>query len=373
MAGGVAAHAGLGHALNIAPNDWSAVDAIAEAAVLARVTPGLQICLRRDGEILYSRGFGLGNLETGTVVGPASVFRIGSVTKEFTAALVLPMAEKGQLGLGDPLARFLPRFPLSGVTVSQLLTHTSGLSNYTSTMSAEEYLRQSGQERSMQEMIDIVSQAQPLAVSEAGAGWAYSNSGYILLGAVIEHVTGSYAEAMDQMLAPLNLRATAVDDGTDVVPGRVSGYFAKPQAAAGFANAPYAAMSYAGASGAVRSTAEDLCRWRSALLDGRVLGEKALAFMTTPVRLQSGELPRDGSGSEVRYGGGVFLDPLDGQPALRGGGAIQGFVATCDTAIAAKQTLAILLNVDGNGAEGLPALTRDLKRAVRQVLTVSQA
>jgi len=188
---------------------------------------------------------------------------------------------------------------------------------------------------------------------------------------VVESITGSYAQAMAEFLGPLGLQSTAVDDGREVVEGRVSGYVAQPEASAKFANAPYAAMSYAGASGAMRATAEALCLWRSALLSGRVVSADSLTFMTTPARLSNGALPTDESGSEIVYGAGVYLDSMEGRPALRGGGAIQGFVAVCDTVIPSRLTTAILLNVDGNGATGVRSLMRDLRRAVRDALAAT--
>jgi CubicO group peptidase (beta-lactamase class C family) len=350
---------------------WNAVEAVGQAAILSQAVPGMQVCVRRGDAVLFSRGFGLSNLETRTATDAKSVFRIGSVTKEFTAALVLSLAEKGRLRLDDPLGRFLPSFPVPALTLGQLLTHTSGLSNYTSTVSAQTYLEQSRQDRSMQEMVEVVAGAEPLVMSEPGAAWAYSNSGYVLLGAVIESIAGSYAQAMADFLRPLGLQNTAVDDGREVIDGRVSGYVAQPEASAKFANAPYAAMSYAGASGAMRATAEELGLWRSALLSGWVVSADSLAFMTTPARLSSGGLPTDDAGSEILYGAGVYLDPMEGRPALRGGGAVQGFVAVCDTVIPTRLTTAILLNVDGNGAPGVRTVMRDLRRAVRDAVAAT--
>jgi CubicO group peptidase (beta-lactamase class C family) len=371
-ASGVVATGALAKSAAPAVGDaWNAVEAVGQAAILSQAVPGMQVCVRRGDAVLFSRGFGLSNLETRTATDAKSVFRIGSVTKEFTAALVLSLAEKGRLRLDDPLGRFLPSFPVPALTLGQLLTHTSGLSNYTSTVSAQTYLEQSRQDRSMQEMVEVVAGAEPLVMSEPGAAWAYSNSGYVLLGAVIESIAGSYAQAMADFLRPLGLQNTAVDDGREVIDGRVSGYVAQPEASAKFANAPYAAMSYAGASGAMRATAEELGLWRSALLSGWVVSADSLAFMTTPARLSSGGLPTDDAGSEILYGAGVYLDPMEGRPALRGGGAVQGFVAVCDTVIPTRLTTAILLNVDGNGAPGVRTVMRDLRRAVRDAVAAT--
>ncbi|HYC75198.1 serine hydrolase domain-containing protein [Brevundimonas sp.] len=348
--------------------DWSSVVGIAESATAAGTTPGLQISVRRGEEVLFSQGFGLSNIETQTPVAPTSVFRIGSITKEFTAALVLSLAEGGYVSPDDRLGRFFPGFPRPDVSLEQLITHTSGLSNYTNVVPAETYLEQSRLDRTTEEMVSVVAAATPLQLFASGSGWAYSNSGYVLLGAVIEQVTGSYADALAHLVGPLGLSATAVDDASDVVPARASGYVARPDIADRFANAPFASMSYAGASGAMRSTADDLGRWRSALLDGRVVREPTLRKLITPVRLGAGDLPTSSSGEPILYGGGVYLDPIAGAPALRGGGTIQGFAATCDTLIESRQTLTILMNVDPNSASGLSTLRRDLRRAINAVI-----
>lgn len=354
-----------------AASDWSAITQIAEAAIASGVTPGLQISVGERDQVHFSRGFGLANLETETAVAKTSVFRIGSITKEFTAALLLSLAGRGRLTLGDPVGRYLPDFPLPDLNLDQLLTHTSGLSNYTSAVTAEVFLQQSRLDRTPAEMVAVVSTAEPLQQFPAGSNWAYSNSGYILLGAVIEAITGDYAEALAEFLRPVGLQHTAVDNAADIVAGRVSGYAAIVDTEGEFENASFVAMTNAGASGAMRSTADDLNRWRSVLLAGELLSEASLRKIITPVRLASGELPSDESGGSVFYGGGVYLDPLDGAPAMRGGGAIQGFSASCDTVIQSGLSIAILMNVQPHGAPGFSALGRDLRRAVQAVIAPS--
>lgn len=374
LVGGAATMASVvmtGTAQSASVADWSAVRRIAEAAVAEGLTPGVQISVSRGEERLFSQGFGFANLETATAVTPTSVFRIGSITKEFTAALLLSLVEQGHVSIDDPVGRFLPAFPLPDLSLDQLLTHTSGLSNYTSTVTAEVFLQQSRLDRTTAEMVDVVAGAEPLQQFPAGTGWAYSNSGYILLGAVIERVAGNYADALAEFLRPAGLTHTVVDEASDVVTGRASGYAATPNTERPFQNASFVAMTNAGASGALRSTADDLNRWRAALLAGRLLGEASLSKLITPVRLPSGELPSDGSGGSIFYGGGVYLDPLAGAPAMRGGGAIQGFTANCDTVIGSRLSICVLMNVQPHGAPGFSAMGRELTRAVQTVLATA--
>lgn len=354
--------------------DWSAIDAIVETAIAARVTPGLQLCVRDRENELFSKGYGVANLETGSPVTPDTVFRIGSVTKEFTAALVLRLSERGLLSLNDQVGQHLQVPAEVGVvTLAQLIGHVSGLSNYTSAQSAEEYLVNSRMDRTTAEMVGVVLATQPLFLSKPGSAWAYSNSNYILLGAVVEAVTGKpFAEAVRvELSAPLSLSSLAVDDEDQVVGGRASGYFAKLEATTGFANAPFAAMSYAGASGSIRSTASDLCRWRSALMAGNILASPSMDFMFAPARLSSLENIDRNASPAIDYGAGLYLNPIAGRSALRGGGSIQGFVATSDSLLAEQITWTILLNVDGNGTTGLRELMRDLQAHIRSAVLAS--
>lgn len=350
---------------------WSELDNLVESAITSNVTPGLQLCVRGPEGERFSRGYGSANLEAGTAVTADSVFRIGSVTKEFTAVALLRFSDQGRLSLEDTLDRHLPAAGAMGkITLAQLMGHTSGLNNYTAAQTAEEYLRNARLDRSTSEMVEIVARTTPLFLFEPGTDWAYSNSGYVLLGAVIESISGlSLPEAFqDLVLGPLSLSRSAVDDAADVVSGRAAGYVANAEAPPAFLNAPFAAMSYAGASGSMRSTASDLCRWRSALLSGQVLSADALKVMLFPVRLSNGAAPvtksADGRESQIRYGGGLYLDPIRGRRAMRGGGGIQGFVAVCDSLIDTRVTWAVLMNVDGNGAAGLGGLLGDIQRTI---------
>lgn len=361
-------------AFHITGADWTAIDAIAETAIAARVTPGAQLCVRDRENELFSKGYGVANLETGSPVTPDTVFRIGSVTKEFTAALVLRLSEQGFLSLNDPVGRHL-QLPseVGAITLAQLIGHVSGLSNYTSTQSAEEYLVNSRMVRTTAEMVGVVLAAKPLFHSRPGSEWAYSNSNYILLGAVVEAVTGKpFAEAVRiNLSSPLSLSSLAVDDEDQVVGGRASGYSANLEVATGFDNAPFAAMSYAGASGSMRSTASDLCRWRSALMAENVLARSSMDFMFAPARLSSSEVANRNVSQAIDYGAGLYLNPIAGRSALRGGGSVQGFVATSDSLLAEQITWTIIMNVDGNGATGLPELMRDLQAQIRNIVLAS--
>ncbi len=336
-----------------APSPWAAVEAQATQMVAGKLTPGVEICVRRKGAVIFSKGFGSANLETAAAMTPASVCRIGSITKQFTAAAILQLAEEGKLSLNDNLAVYLPDFPnAERLSLRRMLSHTSGLGNYTEGQ-INRFLQETRTDRSTAEMIKLMADASPKLVYEPGTAWRYSNTAFVLLGVIIEKVSGkSYAQVMQERLfTPLGLTHTAVDDAADVVAGRASGYSSARQSASGFNNASFIAMSAPGGAGNLRSTAEDLCAWHGALLGGKVLKPESLEAMLTPVTLNDGKLPtqKNGKGetSDVRYGFGVGLDLRDGKATIAHAGGIQGFISYLETLPDEQLTYAVLMNTDG--------------------------
>jgi CubicO group peptidase (beta-lactamase class C family) len=278
--------------------------------------PGAVALIARGGRPIFRRAIGLADLEFGIMLEPDMIFRIGSVTKQFTAAGILLLADRGKLTLDDDVTRYLPDFQTGGrrITLEHLLTHTSGIANYTDLPA---WRSSWGSDLTPPQIIDLFRHAPP--TGEPGAAWRYSNSGYILLGAVLEKVTGkSYAEFMrNQVFLPLGLAQTMYDDPRKVMPRRARGYVRDGD---GFANAPYLSMTQPFAAGALVSTVDDLARWDAALSSGRLLSAASIARMFTPYRLASGE----SSG----YGLGWQLASHDGHVFAEHGGGIPGFA--CD-------------------------------------------
>jgi D-alanyl-D-alanine carboxypeptidase len=336
-----------------APSPWTAVEAQAAKMVADKLTPGVSICVRKNGATLFSKGFGLADIETATPMSPASVCRIGSITKQFTASVILQLAQEGKLSLDDTLGVYLPDFPnAKQLGLRRMLSHTSGLGNYTEAPIGQ-FLQASRTDRSTAELVKAMADASPKLVYEPGTAWRYSNTAFVLLGVVIETVSGkSYARAMQERLfAPLGLGHTAVDNAADVVPNRASGYSSARQSASGFENASYIAMSFPGGAGNLRSTAEDLCAWHGALLGGKVLKPESLKAMLTPVTFNDGKLPTQkngkGEAADIHYGFGIGLEPRDGKPTIAHAGGIQGFISYLETLPDEQVTYAVLLNTDG--------------------------
>lgn len=263
----------------------------------------------RHGRVIVERSYGAADLENHVPVTNDTEFSIASITKQLTAAAVLQLADRGALSLDDDISRFLPDFPAHdrGVTVRRLLNHTAGIHNVNS---LPRYWEQSGQATTPEKLIALFRDL-PLDF-EPGTSYAYSNSGYILLGAVIEKATGTtYDEYVRKnLLAPLQLNRM-VDAGTArLIEHRAHGYtFAEGS----FANASHFHDSQAFAMGSMYSTAEALARWTDALHHGRVLPAAAYRQMIEPGVLPDGESLTYGYGMEVgRIGGFHFLGHAGG-------------------------------------------------------------
>lgn len=339
------------------------VDAVAARALANGSAAGLAIGVSRDGRPVLLRGYGFANLEDRTPVTADTVFRIGSITKEFTAASILLLAERGKLSVDDPLAKYLPGFPRGNeVTLRQLLTHTSGIHNYTALPDFATAI--SHRELSTAGMVDVIARQQPLFDFAPGTKYSYSNSGFLLLGAVIEKVSGQpYAAFVEaNVLTPLGLRHTRPDVAAEVVPGRAGGYERAKGAGGGFTNADYISTTTAASAGAMRSTVGDLLRWHEALLGGKLLRPQSLRMMLSPGRLKDGRLasttaPASPDGSPPPdYGFGIEVGTRHGRRMIGHGGAINGFNASLQTYPDQRTTIVLLANTGGGAYTLAPTL-----------------
>jgi D-alanyl-D-alanine carboxypeptidase len=167
----------------------AAIDRAAQAAISAGESPGLQVAVYKDGEPLLVKGYGSANLELNVPVGNDNVFRIGSVTKQFTAAALLKLEEEGRLSTNDRLSRYYPSYPRAAdITLAQMLHHTSGLHNYTDDAVLLE--REAGLALTTDQWVERFARMPKTQDFEPGTGWSYSNTAYFLLGGVIEKVEG---------------------------------------------------------------------------------------------------------------------------------------------------------------------------------------
>jgi len=275
--------------------------------------PGAAVLVLERGKTVLRKGYGMAELELGVPIAPDMVFRVGSVTKEFTAACILKLVEEGRLSLDDPVSKLLPDFPTGGrrVTVEQLLTHTSGLRSYTDMPSWAGHRRE---DWTLSEL-EAFFRGEPFDF-EPGTRWHYDNSGYVLLGAILEKVAGKpYADVVaETIFRPLGMKDTRYGSDAPIVPGRVAGYVKGP---GGVLNAPFLSMTQPYAAGALVSTVDDLARWHAGLDAGRVVSPGILRRLWTPKVLPDG--------TDTRYGFGWILWNYRGRRVVEHGGGINGF------------------------------------------------
>jgi CubicO group peptidase (beta-lactamase class C family) len=282
------------------------------------------------------------------------------LTKQFTAAAVLLLAEQGKLKIDDKLSMYLPNFPrASEVTLRDLLDHTSGIHNFTES-SVIDKISTSG--ATVDELIADIAGQSPLYDFEPGTGWWYSNSNYALLGAVIEKVSGkTWAAFMKaEIFNKLGMTDTAADDARDVVPRRASGYSLIGGAPRRFRNADFTDMSVPYAAGALRSTVQDMARWNAALFGGELLKPESLKEMLAPGRLRNGAEDQ----TAIAWPGGKAFPPppgyvpgpyafgLDhhsenGRRIVGHDGSIAGFDSLMQTYIDEGLTIIVLTNTNG--------------------------
>jgi CubicO group peptidase (beta-lactamase class C family) len=294
------------------------------------------ILVAEKGKIIYEKGFGMANMEWAIPNQPDTKFRIGSVTKQFTAALILQLVEEGKIKLDGKISDYLTdyRKDTGGkVTIHQLLNHTSGIPDYTHRPDFSAEIS-----RNPYSVADFVKKfASGDLEFEPGSKFSYSNSGYSLLGAIIEKVTGKSYEAVltERILKPLGMTNSGYDHHSPLLQKRAGGYQKTPD---GFVNAAYLDMSIPYAAGSIYSTVEDLYKWDQSLYEDKILSAESKKLMFTP-----------GLGN---YGYGIRISD---QPIgktdqktkiIEHGGAINGFNSLITRAVEKRQTVIILDNVN---------------------------
>ncbi|HET7434348.1 MAG TPA: serine hydrolase domain-containing protein [Thermoanaerobaculia bacterium] len=319
----------------------------AETAMAAGV-PGLQIAVADHGQVIYSEAFGMTDRESAIATTPRSIMQIGSVTKQFTAAAILRLAERGKLTLDDRIDTYVPEFNSRGATITlrQLLSHTSGVRRDWILFPPPAGF-DFGAPVTRAQVIETLNNGQTLNFPP-GAAWSYSNAGYMLLGFAIESITGmSYADFIHQEFAlPLGLLDTGLCGSHDLpVP---KGYVQIPNGS-WIRKAP-THPSINVANGAICSTAFDLARWSHLLATGNVVLPASYATMTTPVHIVN-EIP------VINYGLGFFLQKQLGYSTAWHGGAIDGFQAFLLDVPERDMTIAVTNNAFPAPATCDPMLT----------------
>jgi CubicO group peptidase (beta-lactamase class C family) len=279
----------------------------AQAAAKAERFSGA-ILVARDGKVLVSKGYGMADVENDVPNTPETKFRLGSITKQFTAAAILLLQERGKLSVQDSICKYVVPCPEAWqpVTIHHLLSHTGGVPNLTSFPDYQKTKREpTTVEATVGRFRDLPLEFKP------GENYKYSNSGYVLLGHVIEKVSGKSYESFlrENIFEPLGMTSTGYDHADEIVKRRARGYAPGPEGRV--VNASYLDMSIPFSAGGLYSTVGDLYLWDQALHGGKLLKKPSLDAMLTPVR--------------NNYGYGFGVDKIFARPMAGHGGGIEGF------------------------------------------------
>jgi CubicO group peptidase (beta-lactamase class C family) len=314
--------------------DTTRMNELAEAYAKSGVFMG-SVLVWKDGQVLLDKGYGYANLEFQVPNAPDTKFRLGSMTKQFTAAAILLLQERGKLKLDDPVKKYIPDAPAAWdkITIRNLLNHTSGVPSFTSLPDFASHVRNPV---APQDEFGWVKD-KPLEFAP-GTKWAYSNSGYSLLGLIIEKTSGvTYQQFLaDNIFKPLGMKDSGYDSNSIIIARHASGYVPGHD---GMAVAGYSDMTVPYAAGALYSTTHDILTWDQALFGSKVLKPASLKAMTTP-----------GLGD---YGFGFWIHTAEGHTDVSHPGAIDGFNTAGHYLTTDKLAVIVLGNLNGPGPDAL--------------------
>jgi CubicO group peptidase (beta-lactamase class C family) len=326
------------------PSPEKEADALFSPLIKAN-DPGLAVLVAQDGKILFEKGYGLADREHQVAVTPETKFRIGSITKQFTAAAILKLQEEGKLSVNDKLPKYIWDYPRGDeVTLHHLLTHTSGIHSYTSKPG---FMEQVTNATTTEQLIKSF-QNDPYDF-DPGAKWSYDNSGYILLGDIVEQVSRkSYAAFLrENFFQPLGMTNTGVYSSDLALTHEALGYSFQDGK---FGRAVNWNMSWAGGAGALYSTVEDLYRWNEGVFNGKVLNAASLKAAFTPVKTKENKDDDSGDG----YGYGWIVGKRRGLQEIWHNGGLNGFSSSLLRLPKENFTVAILANSEPEAPKVAP-------------------
>jgi CubicO group peptidase (beta-lactamase class C family) len=308
------------------------------------------VLVARGDNILLDKGYGFADVEWNVPDSTKTKFRLGSITKQFTAASIMLLQERGKLKVTDLVKKYMPDAPAAWdkITIFNLLTHTSGIPNFTSFpdyRSIEPF--PITPEKLVAQFRDKPLDFQP------GEKWSYSNSGYVLLGYLIEKISGeSYAKFVkDNIFKPLAMKDSGYDSNSAIIPDRAQGYTRGPN---GLANAGYINMTVPFSAGGLYSTTGDLLLWEQGLFGGKLLSPESLKEMTTPFKSD--------------YAFGLAVHTVNGRRVIDHGGGIEGFNTMLAYYPEEKLTVAVLGNLNGQAPQEIAQDLGALAQGERVVL-----
>jgi D-alanyl-D-alanine carboxypeptidase len=317
----------------------SPYDAILKRAI-GTGGPGAAAIVVIGGKVVFRQAYGMANLELGVPLQPDMVFRLGSVTKQFTATAIMMLVEQGKVGLQDPIDKFLPGYPMQGhvITVEHLLTHTSGIQSYTDIPGWATGRIMT--DMTVKELVDGFKN-EPMQFAP-GTRYRYNNSGFVLLGAIIEQASGQSYEAFitERIFKPLGMTHSYYGSNEPIIPRRADGY---TDGAGGPRHAQYLSMTQPYAAGSLVSTVDDLAIWDASLGTEKLLKRASFEKMWTPYRLTDG--------TSTDYGYGWATGTLRGHRTIEHGGGIPGFSTFALRLPDDRAFVAVLCNTDRPAAD----------------------
>ena len=291
--------------------------------------PGASVLVSQNGEIIFQKGFGYANIEKKIRVTPDTKFKIGSISKQFTAAAILKLQEEGRISTADKLSKYIPDFPRGNeVTIYQLLTHTSGIHDY-----------------DFQPNLDVSQPVTPQALLDVikknsydfnpGERFQYDNSGYFILGYIVAKLSGRTLGdyLYETFFKPLGMTNTGIYETNIVLDNEAQGYSIKDETVK---KADFQEMSWALGVGSIYSTTGDLFKWNEAVFNGKVLKDATLKAAFTQAILNNG--------GKVDYGFGWFLSINRGLRFIQHSGVSSGFFSYLERQPENKLTVCVLLN-----------------------------
>jgi CubicO group peptidase (beta-lactamase class C family) len=275
---------------------------------------GVAALVAKNGKIIYRKAFGKANLELEVNMTPENVFQIGSITKQFTSVAILMLLEEGLLSLEDDITKFIPTYPTNGkkITIHHLLTHTSGIKSYTS-------MQRFGEVMTIDEtplkFIDFFKN-EPMDF-DPGEKYLYNNSGYFILGYIVEKVSGiSYPKFIqERIFDAIDMKSSCYGSHKKLIKNRASGY----QKGAEFSNAQYISLTLPYAAGSIMSNVDDMLKWQTAITSNVFLKKATIDKAFTNYTLINGD--------KINYGYGWSINEINDVPTIEHGGAIPGYLS----------------------------------------------
>ena len=331
------------------------IDSIVEEGMERDLVVGTSIGVQKGGELIVAKGYGFADFENRVEATEHTVYRLGSVTKQFTAMAVMMLVEQGKIRLDDDLTKYLPGYPIQGhrITIDRLLNHTSGIKGYTEM--GEKFWNKSRLDLSHEEMIDLFS-AEPFEFAP-GERYQYNNSAYYLLGVIIEKVSGmSYADYLSEnIFEPLGLAETYYLYNSPIIENRAEGYEVREGKTI---NDDPLSMWLPFSAGSLGSSVLDLLQWQAALESHRLISKASFQKMKTP-----GTLNDD---TKTTYAYGLAVGNMEGYTKISHGGGINGFRTQLSHYPEEDLTVAVLCNTGTASPDNLES------RISRAVLGISE-